>query len=108
MTQLIAPAIMFLVTVGVVALFVLPMRRWRPDSAIVRFYWKGVWMFLIAITAVAGGMNTLLLLGIDAVEVTQFCLNVLLPSFVGFVVLGWFHMVGFGLIKAARLAVRRS
>jgi len=95
---------MFLVTVGVVALFVLPIKKVRPESPTLRFYWRGVWMFLIAITCVAGAMNTLVLMGIDVVEVTEKGLNLLLPAFVAFVMIGWCHTVLLGAVKLGRKA----
>ena len=96
---------MFLVTVGVVALFVLPMKKVRPESGVLRFYWRGVWLFLIAITCVAGAMNTLVLLDIDVVAETEKGLNLLLPAFVVFVVVGWFHTVLLGAVKLGRKAL---
>ena len=99
MIQILPPAIMFAVTVAVCALFALPLRRVSPKSPVVRFYWRGVWMFLMAITAVAGAMNTLVLMDIDAVEITETLLNILLPAFVLFVVVGWFHSLGTALVR---------
>ena len=106
MIHYLPPLIMFLVTVGVVALFVLPIKRVRPESGVLRFYWRGVWLFLVAITCVAGAMNTLVLLGIDVVSETEAGLNLLLPAFVVFVVVGWFHTVGLGMLKLGRKALR--
>jgi len=85
----------------------LPIRRWSPSDGVVRFYWIGVWVFLIAITCIAGGMNTLVLLDVDAVAVTERLLNLILPGFVGFVVLGWFHMILRGALKGA-MSFRRK
>ena len=106
MIHYLPPLIMFLVTVGVVALFVLPIKKVRPASAVLRFYWRGVWLFLVAITCVAGAMNTLVLLGIDVVRETETGLNLLLPAFVAFVMVGWFHTMGLGVLKLGRRALR--
>ena len=100
------PVIMFAVTAGVCALFALPMRRWRPRSGVVRFYWRGVWVSLMAMTAMAGGMNVLVLLGLDVVGPTELLLSVLLTGFVALVVVGWVHMAGLGAWKVARRARR--
>ena len=100
--------IMFAATVLVCALWAWPARRWQPTDGTVRFYWRGVWMFLVAITSVAGAMNTLSLLGMDAVEPTEWALRVLLAGFVLFVVVGWFQLVGLALLRGAARLSRRT
>ena len=106
MIQFLPSIIMFFVTVGVVSLFVLPILKVRFESGVLRFYWRGVWGFLIAITCVAGAMNTLVLINIDVVSVTETALNLLLPGFVLFVVVGWFHTVLLGATKLGRKALK--
>lgn len=106
MIHYLPPFVMFMTTVAMAALLALPITRWKPANRVVRFYWRGVWGMYIAIAAVAGGMNTLMLLGVDAVAETQVMLNILLPGVVLLTVVGWFHLVGLGVFKAARRIAR--
>ena len=108
MIQYLPAAIMFLITVMVSALFVMPAKRWVPENGVIRFYWRGVWAFLVGITAISGGFNTLLLLDYPAVGGMQMAVNVLVPGFVAFVVLAWFHIVGIGALKALGRAFHRT
>jgi len=107
MIQYLPAAIMFLATVALAALFFVPIKRWSPENGVVRFYWRGVWLFLVAIASVSGGFNTLLLLDFPAVMGMQLAVNVLVPGFVLFVVMGWFHMVGLSLLGLGRKVVAR-
>ena len=107
MIQYLPAAIMFFATVAVSALFFVPIKRWSPEKGVVRFYWRGVWLFLVAITSVSGGFNTLLLLDYPAVTGMQLAVNVLVPGFVAFVVIGWIHMVGLSLLGLGRKAIAR-
>ena len=108
MAQFLPAAIMFLVTVLVSAALIVPVRAWAPKQDTVRLYWTGTWLFLVAIAAVAGAMNTLTLLGLDVVGPVTVALNALLVGLVGFVVLGWFHLVGLGIVTGVVAAVRRT
>ena len=101
MVHYLPPFIMFMATVAMAALLALPITRWRPTNRVVRFYWRGVWAMFMAIAGVSGGMSTLTLLGIDVAAETQLVLDLLLPGVVALTVVGWFHLVGLGLLKAA-------
>lgn len=107
MIHLIPPLIMFVFTVGLCTLLWLPVRLWRPASGPVRVYWTGVWAALVAIGSVSGAMNMFLLLGMDVVAPVELLLNLLLGGLVAFVVVGWFHLVGAGLVRGVFGAVRR-
>lgn len=98
--------VMFLITVGVCALFSFPPRRWPAKRPALQFYWAGSWMFLVAIAGLSGGASTLMLLGVDAVAAVEWAGAVLVPAFSAFVVLGWLHTVGWGLLRGARAAAR--
>jgi len=68
----------------------------RPDyvrkNKIVNFYWAGFWAFLMMISAVAGAMNTLMLLDIPAEQTATIYLSILTMCFVIFVMFGWFRL----------------
>ena len=95
-------------TVGLCALLWLPTRLWRPANGTVRFYWVGVWVMLTGIASIAGGVNIVLLLGIPVSDALETLLNALPLLVAAFVVAGWFHLVGLGIIKGVFAAVRRA
>ena len=98
---------MLAVTAGICALLLLPMRLWKPANGTVRFYWTGFWVILCGISAIAGGVNVVLLSGVPMSESLETLLNVLPLLSAAFVVAGWFHLVGLGIIKGVFAAVRR-
>ena len=98
---------MLAVTAGICALLLLPMRLWKPANGAVRFYWTGFWIILCGISAIAGGVNVVLLMGEPMTPALESLLNVLPLLSAAFVVAGWFHLVGLGVIKGVFAAVRR-
>lgn len=102
--QMIAMAIMFMVTVGVASLFLIPMTRFPQKSKVVNFYWAGFWMFLAVIAGTAGGSSTLMILGAEDAAFSNKVFSALLTSYVAFVVIGWCHLCG----KAAMTALKKA
>ena len=94
-------------TIGLCALLWLPTRLWRPANGTLRFYWVGLWVMLTAIASIAGGVNVVLLLGVSVTAPLEALLNTLPLLAAAFVVAGWFHLVGLGVIKGVFATVRR-
>lgn len=87
--QYIAAAIMFLITVGVTALFWLPALKVAQKCEIVKFYWVGFWAFLGGLVALAGAQSVLIILGHDVQKFASAILAGVTASFVLFVMFGW-------------------
>lgn len=92
--QMIAMAIMFMVTVGVASLLLIPATAFAPKTKVIRFYWCGFWAFLAVIAGTAGGSSTLMILGMENEAFSNKVFSVLLGSYVAFVVIGWCHICG--------------
>lgn len=103
MLQFLPSAIMFVFTVAFASVFFIPATSYTPKNAVAGFYWNGVWAFLSAICAVAGADQTLMLLGWPSHGMGELALQILLLTFIIFVVFGWFRLMGkaalFGLQK---------
>jgi len=82
----------------------MPIFAFPLKNKIVNFYWAGVWVFLMMISAVAGAMNTLMLMNIPAEQTATIYLSILTLCFVIFVVFGWFRLSA----KALALGVSRG
>ena len=103
MLQLIPASIMFVFTFAFASVFLIPATSYSPKNAVVGFYWNGVWAFLSAICAFAGAQQTLGMLDIPAKVTGDVFLQILILTFVIFVVFGWFRLAG----KAALYSVSR-
>lgn len=103
MLQIAPAAIMFVFTVAFASVFLIPATSYSPKNTVVRFYWNGVWGFLSAICAVAGGQQTLGMMDFPAQGTGEVLLQILLITFIIFVVFGWFRLAG----KAALYGVQR-
>lgn len=90
--QFIPALIMFAITVGVTSILCMPIFGLPLKNKLVNFYWSGVWVFLMMISAVAGAMNTLLLLDVPAEPIATIYLTALTLCFVIFVMFGWFRL----------------
>jgi len=90
--QLIPALIMFAITAGVTSILCMPIFAFPLKNKIVNFYWSGVWIFLMMISAVAGAMNTLMILDIPAEQIATIYLSILTMCFVIFVMFGWFRL----------------
>lgn len=100
----ISPAvIMFMFTIAFASAFLIPMTSYSPKNALVRFYWRGIWIFLSTICSFAGAGQTLNMLGFSAQATAEAFLQILLLTFVIFVIFGWFRLAG----KAALFTIRR-
>ena len=106
MEQLIPVTIMFTVTFLVTVLFLLPVALVKNRHALIKFYFSGFWGFLALITAVAGGMNTLMLARIDVQTFAQAALVGILAAFVIFVMFAWVRLVGFAAFKVLKPKLR--
>lgn len=90
--QLLPAIIMFAITIGITSLLCMPIFSFPLKNKIVNFYWSGVWVFMMMISAVSGAMNTLILMNIPAEQTATIYLSVLTMCFVAFVVFGWFRL----------------
>ena len=100
--QLIAMAIMFMITVGFASLLFLPVTCFSQKSKVVNFYWSGFWIFLAVITGTAGASSSLMILGMENQAFSDTVLTGMLLSFVLFVVVGWFHLCGKGFLMVLK------
>ena len=92
MAHFLPAAIMFAITAGVTSLLCMPVLGFPMKNKLVNFYWAGFWIFLMMISAVAGAMNTLLILDVPAEQTANIYLSILTVCFVIFVVFGWFRL----------------
>ncbi|WP_026940886.1 hypothetical protein [Hellea balneolensis] len=92
MAQILPALIMFTITAAVTSLLCMPMLGFPMKNKLVNFYWSGVWIFLMMISAIAGAMNTLIILDVPAEQVANIYLSILTVCFVIFVVFGWFRL----------------
>ena len=99
---------MFILTAGFAGVFMIPVTSYSPKDNIVGFYWRGVWLFLAMICAVAGGVETVNFLGLSAEPTGQVLLTMLLLTFVLFVVFGWFRLAGKAFLYGAKRLLKRS
>ena len=90
--QLIPALIMFAITAGITSVLCMPIFAFPLKNKIVNFYWAGVWVFLMMISAVAGAMNTLMILNVPAEQTATIYLTILTMCFVIFVMFGWFRL----------------
>jgi len=101
MGQVMPAIIMFFITIAACMLFLLP-NKIKFGSELVQFYWRGFWVFLALISLVAGGAETLRLLGYDVEMLSIRALAGIMTSFVLFVGFAWFRLVGVALFKGFR------
>lgn len=90
--QLLPALIMFAITAGITSVLCMPIFAFPLKNKIVNFYWAGVWVFLMMISAVAGAMNTLLILDVPAEKTATIYLSILTMCFIIFVMFGWFRL----------------
>lgn len=100
--QLIAMMIMFMITVGFASLLFLPVTCFSRKSKVLNFYWCGFWIFLAVITGTAGASSSLMLLGMENQAFSDSVLTGIILLFVLFVVVGWFHLCGKGVVMALK------
>ncbi len=86
--------IMFTVTFIVTTLLFVPATRISFRSELTNFYWRGFWTLLAIISSLAGGMNTLMLMRVDAQAFSEAALAGTLAAYVLFVMFAWFRLVG--------------
>jgi len=88
--------IMMTVTLVFTGLLLLPTLI-KMRSNLIRFYWRGFWMFLALISIVAGGSSTLMLMGVQVDPLSMAMLSGIMASYILFVVFAWFRLVGMAL-----------
>jgi len=103
--------IMFIATVSITALLIMPILKVYIKHDLTRFYWRGFWIFLALISAFAGGQQILLLAGVEVEKASVFYLAGLTAAYITFVVFAWFRLtwvtiwgLGFGFIRRFRTA----
>ena len=84
--SLLPALIMFAITAGVTSVLCMPIFAFPLKNKIVNFYWSGVWVFLMLISAVAGAMNTLIILDVPVEQTATIYLSILTMCFIIFVV----------------------
>jgi len=92
LAQFLPAAIMFGITAAVTSLLCMPVVGFPLKNKLVNFYWAGFWIFLMMISAVAGAMNTLIILDVPAEQTANIYLSILTMCFIIFVVFGWFRL----------------
>lgn len=100
MTHFLPAAIMFFITIGFTALFVLPAIRYPRKSKLINFYWSGFWVYLAIIASLSGAANTLFIMSYDAMTFADAVLAGVSASFVVFVIFAWFRLSGSFIIAA--------
>ena len=105
MPSLLPPAIMFAITVFVVTLILVP-ATFERKSSLLNFYWVGVWVFLAVIASVAGGSQTVQMVGLEAEPLAgrlQFAATL---CFTLFVMFAWVRLSGVALLMGLRRITR--
>jgi len=92
MIHILPALIMFAITVGFVALMIVPAKAYKQKNELINFYWVGVWVFLAMIAAFSGGNETLYMLSYDSRMVAESLLGAIMLCFVLFVTFGWFRL----------------
>ena len=92
LAHLLPVTIMFLYTILSVSLFCIPITKFPRKNKLYNFYWVGFWSFLVAIAALAGGSNTLQMVGYDVSKTANMMLFGITASFVFFVMFAWFRL----------------
>ena len=92
LAQLTPALIMFGITAAITSILCMPIFAFPLKNKIVNFYWAGIWIFLMMISAVAGAMNTLIILDVPAEQTANIYLSILTLCFVIFVMFGWFRL----------------
>lgn len=101
MEQVIIAAVMLLITTATVLLLLFP-TRFKFGTDLVKFYWRGVWYFLAAISMVAGSGEVFEILGYSVEQYIIAALSGLMTAYILFVVFAWFRLVGVGLFVGLR------
>ena len=93
MIQIFTPVlIMFVYTVALSALLIIPVLRVHIKHDLTRFYWRGFWIFLVLIAAFSGGQQILRLAGVQVEAASTFYLAGLVAAYITFVVFAWFRL----------------
>jgi len=94
MIHIVPPLIMFAITVMFTSLLFAPTVLVRQKNQLIKFYWVGFWLFLVAIASLSGAQNTLSLAGYQSRFVAEPILQGVLAAFIGFVFFGWCRLSG--------------
>ena len=100
--NLIPAAIMFLITACFATLFFVPIVKFKQKHELVKFYWIGFWLFIVALAAFSGGVQSLMLMGMDTTVFGTAVLFSLTLCFPIFVMFAWFRLVGLALLTGAK------
>ena len=107
LAQYLPAIIMFSITIIVVSLFCIPVTAFPKKNKLVNFYWIGFWVFLAIIASIAGGMNTLLIMGYNSETAANALLAGVNTSFICFVVFAWFRLSAKAFIVGAAAGLKK-
>lgn len=102
LSNILPALIMFLITVGLTTLFLVPVTKFPQKNELINFYWAGFWLFLVAIVAISGGVNTLMILDFNTYAFSNAVLFATVICFVLFVMFGWFRLSAMALLAGAK------
>ncbi len=88
-----ATGIMIVITLVVTITMLVP-TIFKFGSSLVRFYWRGFWVFLAIISFIAFGAATLEVAGYSILAASAPLLDGLVFAFMAFVMFGWFRLAG--------------
>lgn len=108
MLHFLPAAVMFIFTVAFASVFLIPATSYAPKNAVAGFYWNGIWVFLSAICAVAGAGQTLKLIGMPTIAIEETLLQIMLTTFIVFVVFGWFRLAGKAALHGVKKTIRKT
>ena len=107
MIHILPAAVMFFITIGFTALFVLPAIRYPRKSKLINFYWAGFWVYLAIISSLSGAANTLFILRYDAMTFSDAALLGVSASFVVFVMFAWLRLSGSFVLAGLKRILKR-
>lgn len=108
MIQIVTPVlIMFVYTVVLSALLIIPALKVHIKHDLTRFYWRGFWIFLMLIAAFSGGQQILKMAGVQVEAASTFYLAGLVAAYIAFVVFAWFRLTWVTLSAAGLKFFRR-
>ena len=99
---LLSGLMMFLVTIFVTGVILIPSTKYPRSNKLINFYWLGFWVYLAMIASISGAANTLMLLEYEAMPFANAVLTGLTASFIVFVIFAWVRFSGALLITGVR------
>lgn len=106
--QILAISVMFFITIGVTALFCLPILKTAQKDEIVRFYWCGLWFYLCGLVSLSGAKVMLEMAGQLKHNFAQSILLGVTCSFIFFVVFAWGRLALRGVKKLSNKSLKST